>query len=501
LGDGLVRAVTNNTEALGYRYRCARLLSMSRLTTSSFDWPSPADLARWTESAIDVWQGSRLPVHELAARQRRRIEALLNFARRASPFYRDWYADVPQTADVSLTDLPVLDKRTLMREFDRVSTQQAVKRDAVEAFIADPSRLGSLLAGRFAVWTSSGTTGEPGIFVHDTGALAVYDALESQRFRGAGVGPGMMSAWLPGERYAMVAATGGHFAGVATVERMRRSLPWLAPFVRPVSLLQPLAALVRELNGFAPTVLATYPTAAEMLADEQAAGRLQLHLRGLWTGGEYLAPPTRARLRDIFGCSVRNSYGASEFLAIAWECTAERMHVNSDWVILEPVDDRKQPVAAGTRSHSVLLTNLANRVQPLIRYDLGDAITLHRDACPCGAPFPTIAVEGRCDDALVMPLAQGGTASVVPLALATVLEEQAHVHDYQVVQTAPSTLTVRLGGEEAASAAAVRRALRSYFREMGFSDVALQIGRHPPRRDRASGKLRRVVRQVARAVR
>jgi phenylacetate-coenzyme A ligase PaaK-like adenylate-forming protein len=138
-------------------------------------------------------------------------------------------------------------------------------------------------------------------------------------------------------------------------------------------------------------------------------------------------------------------------------------------------------------------------VQPLIRYDLGDSVTIHADACTCGSHFPTISVAGRCDDALVIPLARGGTASVVPLALATVLEEQAHVHDYQVVQTAPRALTVRLGSEQAAAATAVRRALRSYFRAMGFSDVALQIGRQPPLRDRASGKLRRVVRRTERA--
>lgn len=474
-------------------------MPMSRLAPSAFDWPLPNDVARWTEAALDVWQATRLPAEELAARQRRRLDALLRFARRASPFYRERFADAPDTS-VPLEALPPLTKRTLMREFDRVCTQQGVDRAAISAFIADPVRLGTLFGGRFAVFSSSGTTGEPGVFVHDTGALAVYDALESHRFRHAGnslIGSG----WLPGERYAMVAATGGHFAGVATIERMRRSLPWLASFVRPISLLQPLKKLVAELNAFAPTVMATYPTAAEMLAEEQRAGRLDLTLRELWTGGEYLARETRERLQSVFDCRVRNSYGASEFLPIAWECSAQRMHVNSDWVILEPIDARGRPVPPGERSHSVLLTNLANRVQPLIRYDLGDSVTMHEDACSCGCALPTLSVEGRCDDALLIPLARGGTASVVPLALATVLEEQAHVHNYQVVQTAPRALTVRLGGEQAAAGTAVRRALRSYFRAMGFSDVALQIGREPPLRDRASGKLRRVVRQTDRAAR
>ncbi len=104
------------------------------------------------------------------------------------------------------------------------------------------------------------------------------------------------------------------------------------------------------------------------------------------------------RLARQFGCVVRNSYGASEFLSIAWDCGAGRLHVNGDWVLLEPVDAQLRPVAPGTASHTTLLTNLVNRVQPLIRYDLGDAITVHPDRCRCGCPLPTIEVDGRHDD-------------------------------------------------------------------------------------------------------
>jgi phenylacetate-coenzyme A ligase PaaK-like adenylate-forming protein len=165
-------------------------------------------------------------------------------------------------------------------------------------------------------------------------------------------------------------------------------------------------------------------------------------------------------------------------------------------VILEPIDAHGSTVAPGVRSHSVLLTNLANRIQPLIRYDLGDSVTVHPGRCACGSVFPAISVDGRCGDTLMMPLAHGGLGSVVPLALETVLEERAHVHDFQVVQTAPSALEVRLGGDQAATATAVRRALRAYFRAMGFADVTLAIGGQPPCRDRVSGKLRRVVRHI-----
>ena len=466
--------------------------------SSSLDFPFVAglDAARWVQAGLEVWEAWRMTPAQLAAARQQRLVSLLRHARTASPFYRALHAGLPLADDAALSAYPAVDKRTLMQEFDRVSTRPEVTLFAIERFVSRPERHGSLFRDRYAVWTSSGTTGHPGWFVQDPGALAVYDALEAQRFRGVG----LARSWRPGERYAMVAATGGHFAGVSSVERMRRSVPWLAPFVRSCSLMQPIRSLVAELNEYQPAIVATYPTAAEMLAEEQASGRLRLQLRELWTGGECLAPATRTRLRAVFGCPVRSSYGASEFLPIAWECDHLNLHVNSDWVILEPVDAKRRPVAPGTRSHSVLLTNLANRVQPLIRYDLGDAVTLHDRPCACGSAFPAISVEGRCDDTLVMPLARGGIGTVVPLALATVLEDEAHVHDFQVIQTGTGALKVRLADGEGASAPAVRRALRAYFRAMGFADVPLEVGGQAPRRDPVSGKLRRVVREDRPAV-
>jgi len=47
-----------------------------------------------------------------------------------------------------------------------------------------------------------------------------------------------------------------------------------------------------------------------------------------------------------------------------------------------------------------LLTNLANHVQPLIRYDLGDRIMVHEARCGCGSFLPVIELQGRDDDTL-----------------------------------------------------------------------------------------------------
>jgi phenylacetate-CoA ligase len=477
-----------------------RYIAMAAVPSSLFDLPLSAvyDSARWSKAALAVWSGSHDSSAAIAAQVERRLLALVAFVFEASPYYSRLYRKLPVSSNsgLRLTDLPPVTKASLMDEFDDVMTEPSLTRRLVDEFVAEPSRRGGVLLGRYAVWASSGTTGEPGYFVHDPDALALYDALEWQRFRGVRSASDLAHQLIAGDRYAMVAATGGHFAGIATVERMRRSVPWLAASLRGFSLLQPIEQLVAHLNEFRPTLLASYPTAAQMLADEQQAGRLQLKLREVWTGGETLAKQTRAQLQRAFGCPVRNSYGASEFLPIAWECPYRQMHVNSDWVILEPIDSHGRPVPAGTRSHSVLLTNLANRIQPLIRYDLGDAVTMIDTPCGCGSRFPMISVEGRTDEALVFPLTRGGTATVVPLALTTVMEDEACVHDFQVTQTAPRKLQVRLGGGEHASAREVRRALGSYFDTLGIGAVTIDIARRPPARDEVSGKLRRVISQL-----
>lgn len=444
------------------------------------------------QAGWETWLGGRLPAEQIAARRDARLRATIEFARAHSPYYRALYRDLPPTGAVALDRLPVVHKRALMERFDEVVTDSAVTRRGVARFVADPRRIGRPFLGRYAVWSSSGTLGEPGYFVHDGRALAVYDALELLRLRAANAAAGLAAAWAPAQRYALVAAIDGHFAGIATLRRLVLLYPWLAPATRAFSLLQPVAGLVAELNAYRPALLATYPTAAEMLADEQEAGRLRLALREIWTGGECLPPPVRARLARVFGCTVRSGYGASEFLSIGWECTHGRLHLNADWVVLEPVDARLRPVPPGVPSHTVLLTNLVNRVQPLIRYALGDSVTLDRDACPCGCALPSLTVEGRHDDVLVYPRADGTAVKLLPLVLCTVMEDEAGVNDFQLVQPDAGLLGVRLGGGERGCGARVLHALRAHLGAQGLGHVRVSIEHAGPQRDPGSGKLRRV---------
>ncbi len=408
-----------------------------------------------------------------------------------------------RAATVSLTSIEPIGRAEAMDRFDEACTDRRVTLDGVRAFLADPERLGAAFLGRYAVWTSSGTTGSPAVWVHDARALAVYDALESLRLCGLdrpGAGAAMIEEWarapLSGaRRFAMVGATGGHFAGNASVERQRRLWPWAAANVRTFSILQPLPELRARLEAFAPTVVATYPTAAEVLAAERVAGRLSIAPREIWLGGEQVSEGARHAIAEAFGCRVRQGYGASECLAIGWECAHGTLHLNADWVIVEPVDRALRPVPPGTPSHTALLTNLANHVQPVIRYDLGDSVTILAAPCGCGSAMPALRVEGRRDDVLAFD-GDAGPVRLLPLALATVMEEDAEAFDFQLVGRDARTLALRLPGGSGRTArrAACHRALRAYLDANGLRAVSIVDDDAEPVRDARSGKLRRVLR-------
>jgi phenylacetate-coenzyme A ligase PaaK-like adenylate-forming protein len=456
-------------------------------------------LAYWSLMPVvwDIWLAAVARREEIAARSARRFAEIVRFARERSPFYGELYRLLPQ-AGFAPDAVPPVTRGELMKQFDDWVTDADVTFDTASDFVADPARVGRLYLGRYAAWTSSGTTGEPGLFVHDGQALAVYDALEMLRLGRGLLAPGFLGRLLfAGGRYAMVAATGGHFAGVASVERMRLAAPVLADRLRVFSILEPLPRLLEALNAYEPTFLATYPSAASLLAAEQRAGRLRIAPSAIWLGGETLSPACRAEIGGTFQCRVLEEYGASEGMSIACECERGRLHLNSDWMILEPVDRDYRPVAPGDTSYTALLTNLVNRVQPIIRFDLGDSIAFDPEPCGCGGPFPALRVEGRSDDALALTNANGRRVELLPLALTTVVEEQAGAHQFQIVQAAPDALDVRLEVQRGAAPLPlwrrVERALRAYLDAQGLPAVALRFDPGPLERHERSGKLRRVL--------
>ncbi len=455
----------------------------------------PFDAWRSCAVAADVAAASLAGSAGLALRQRHRLGELLAAAARRSPLYRRVLRGRDPRA-VELHDLPIMSKPELMGRFEDWVGDPDLRLDALRSFTADATLIGEPFLGRYTVWESSGSSGEPGVFVQDAAAMAVYDALEAVRRPLLRPLQKVLDPWSLQEQHVFVGALGGHFASTVSIERLRRLNPMLAQRMHSVSFLQPVRDLVAQLNSIAPTVLATYPSAAGLLAEERLAGRLQIQPREVWTGGETLSPAMRRYVQEAFGSCVADSYGASEFLALASECRCGGLHLNCDWAILEPVDAHGRAAPRGEAGTTTLLTNLANHVQPLIRYDLGDRVTLHAETCACGSPLPRIDVQGRMDDTLRLAGSGGRPIRVLPLALSTVLEDEAGLFDFQLVQLGPSELLLRSEMSGAAANATLRHArtrLSAFLAGQGVADVRIHCHSNEPGRRGRSGKVRRIV--------
>jgi phenylacetate-CoA ligase len=264
----------------------------------------------------------------------------------------------------------------------------------------------------------------------------------------------------------------------------------------PVTL--PLAQLVQALNQFQPTYLNVYPSVAMWLAAEQQAGRLRLAPQMLVTIAELRTPEMTQRLTDAFGVRPFDAYGCTEGLWGA-ECEHHQgIHLFEDTTLVENVDPDGRPVPAGQPGSRLLVTNLYNLVQPLLRLEVTDLVTLDPDPCPCGRTLVrAAAIHGRSDDVLSLPARGGGRVAVHPLHFA-LLTRDPQVREFQVLQAGP-TLRIRIVPNQAATtgdSALETRLAQAVTRQLlwlGVHDPQVTVERRLELPRSAGGKLKLVV--------
>ncbi len=372
--------------------------------------PTPAELLE-----RDRWSRDRLLTY-----QRERLRALLRHAAAASPYYGELLGR--DAEDAELADLPTLSKRTLMEEFDRIATDPRLRREAVERHVlgdgaAEP------FAGAFRVFGTSGTTGERALIVYSLREFELRVAVTLRSLVRAGITPAMRLAAIGAPHPLHI--TRQLFAGLRAG---RSASPQL-------SVTTPLDELVAALDEYRPEAIATYPSVAVLLAEAQLEGRLRIAPRILAVGSEVLTEDAERRFADAWGLKAINVYDATESPHIAAGAPEHvGLHVAEDALVLEVVDEAGRPVAPGIPGHRVLLTNLVNRAQPLIRYELSDSVVLAAGEDPTGRPYARIArVDGRSDDVLDLPTGAGGRVRVLPYALREPFAGLPDVRQYQLV--------------------------------------------------------------------
>ncbi|MBM2811047.1 MAG: phenylacetate--CoA ligase family protein [Chloroflexi bacterium] len=340
----------------------------------------------------------RLRLHEKWTRddletfQREELSHLREWACARSPFYRDFHRGL---SNAPLRELPILTKSMMMEHFDAIVTDRRVQLPDVRAHLAAGGR-GRFRKG-YEVVTTSGSTGTPGIFLFDPREWTTIIASFARAREWAG-----LRLRLTGRsRMAVVSSTNERNLS-ARVGRVADT-PFL-PTLR-LDATEPLADIVAALNRWQPEVLVAYASMANVLAGEQAIGRLTIHPRAVFASSEVLTAQMRQRLTEAWGEVVFDEYASTETASIAAEDTAHHgMHVFEDLLIVENVDAGNQPVPPGTFGEKILVSVLFSRTQPLIRYEISDNVRFAATEPGCHLPFRTIdGVQGRSEDILLLP--------------------------------------------------------------------------------------------------
>jgi phenylacetate-coenzyme A ligase PaaK-like adenylate-forming protein len=426
------------------------------------------------------WSAERL-----RAERTERLRELVAVAKEHSAWHAKRLADIdPQMLDEDhLRELPVMTKSDLMENFDAIVTEPRVTLAKADAHIAALSSDRYFLGDLHAV-ASGGSSGVRGVFVWSwtawaTAQRSLLRRQLSDRLRDAELASKPPVAMFVGAENAT------HYTSALA---QTFTTPAVAVHRFPVTL--PLEEIVAGLNRVSGDSLAAYPSMLATLVSEARAGRLTIAPRRVVTMAEPLLPEIRAAAEATWGAPIANLWGTSEGGVTAFGCFQDPgMHLCDDLLIVEPVDAEGNPVAPGIRSHAVYLTNLFNSLQPLIRYEITDEVTIVDEPCACGSAHRRIAdIQGRNDDVFVYP----GGLSVHPHVFRSVLARLPEITEYQVRQTGEGA-EVLLRAADVVDVQCLADDLETALRRSGHAQPAVSARAVDTLPRGAVGKLKRFV--------
>ena len=437
---------------------------------------------------------AKMDVSAREAVTQQRLHEMVEWARKNSPFYAKLYKDLPE--NFSLTDLPSVNKRQLMENWNDWITDRDLTLSEVEKFMENPDNIGRKIKKKYLVFTTSGSTGNPLISIYDNTANHVMSGIAACRSYARQED---LKAFIKrGGKSIAVFANEGFYLGNSSIRSRLLMMPWKKRQMAISSALYPVEKIVSDLNAFQPAMLGGYPSNLELLIDEVKEGRLNISPVLIMTGGEYLSDTLRKELAEAFHCYVQTNYSCTEGGTVACECREQHVHINDDWVIVEPVDSQGNPVPDGVRSDKVLITNLYNFAQPFIRYEVTDRVIMHHEPCACGNPSPWIELEGRTDDVTTFQ-SDGRQIKVAPLAIYAVLKEVHELRRFQVLVYPENKIELRIEEKEQIDrSCAFEKAaekLREFLAGQGISQVTIELSKESPQQNPNSGKFKHIINQ------
>ncbi len=338
--------------------------------------------------------------NEIKKLQRKKLINLVKHTYKNSPFYRELFRnkgiEYKDLANIGIKDLPKTDKNLLMENFNDVITVDDVNKNDVINFIDNHRDPTKLFNDKYYVIHSSGTTGELGYYIYTRKNWELLKAVGASRL--------FDSFGLKRKKYVFIGAVDGHYAGISFfLSPLNKFEDFFYKDFLIIDINKPLKYYIDKLNSLQPNVISGYPSAIKMLINYQKENKLDIKPDTVICGGEPLRKKTTEKIKKYWEITPKNYYGTSESILMGIGTGNQVMYIFDDLIQLEIVED------------GILLTNLYNYTEPLIRYKIDDLV-VKLDKEERKWPFTIIkSVSGREEDLLWLRNQRGKLDFIHPI--------------------------------------------------------------------------------------
>ncbi len=158
-----------------------------------------------------------------------------------------------------------------------------------------------------------------------------------------------------------------------------------------------LKGKVEYMTGYA---MSNYLLAIEF----EKAGIVPPKMKAVVTSSEKLTNKMRRTLERVYNCKVFDSYSGVEACGLISESNDGQLFISPDAGIVEVLNEKENPVRENVTGE-LISTGLLNYDQPLIRYKIGDRISLgKKNDKNAQVQMPIVkSIDGRIEDVVTGP--------------------------------------------------------------------------------------------------
>jgi len=351
---------------------------------------------------------------ELQELQLKLLKRLIRHCYRTVPFYRSLMDD----RGTKVEDICMLDD---IKKFPILT-----KKDVLKAS-------NSIYSTKYPKWLlrtayTGGTTGTPMQIQRDLFSIGNEHAFVRRQWDWAGIGLRDRCAYLTGRLIAKPNQKDGPlYAYDPIMKELILSTYHLSPMTA-----ESYAQVIKEYKVKA---IVGYPSAVYLLAHTCLDLGINIKLKSALMSSETMTEPMRNTIAEAFKCKVFDFYGNAERVCYIHTCEHGRYHVIPEYGLTElvPIDESDDIKC------KVVSTGFWNMAMPLIRYDMGDIVTISDESCPCGRHFQVVeSIEGREGVVIKTPSGREFGAAI----LTHLLYGTNHILESQIIQDSLDHITI-----------------------------------------------------------